>query len=198
MAKGPGPILALAGLGALFMMTRKGGTATITDPGDFESLLDDLDEEEVQVEEESPPPASGGTSGSRGGGTASNPPNISGDPKGYNSAMWQTPRNVREILKMLGYSITVNDTPVKNNAAARKFQGHYNLASKGGMTEQVPGGPAAALVQPGTLSATGTVLEDGTMGKHSLNALEIIATQGTPGFIDPDILGGAWARQFGL
>jgi hypothetical protein len=167
MAKGPGPILALAGLGALFMLGRgkDSAAATITNPDDFESLLEELDGEEVEVDDDSPPPASGGTSGSRGGGTGDNPPNLTGDLKGYNSVLWSGPRKVREALRDMSYNVAVNDDGLgRGNPEVKKFQKDYNLAA------------TASGAEP--LGAVGVILEDGTAGTHTLNGLELVIFRG--------------------
>lgn len=169
MAKTPGPAIALAGIAALFLLSRGGGAdddATGVDPN-WEPPAPE-DDGTTTTQSGQPKPSSGGT----GGGTSSNPPNPSGDSAGYNTMLFSSPRAVREMLSWLGYNISVNDNPVVKNSAAKQFQQHYNAAAANNI-----------------FAAQGRILEDGTMGKYSLRALGIIVTGGkeTPGVTVLDV-----------
>lgn len=153
MAKGPGPILALAGLAALFMMGKKDDRET---PG---TIFTDFEDEDVGLEEDelpstAPPP-------SKSGGTQQQPsdppPNVSGNTKyGYDAGLWVGPSDVRAFLKDLGYNVVVNDEKVPG-AVTKQFQRNYNQAS-----------------DKGQFGAVGHLLVDGEFGKNTLNALSVI------------------------
>lgn len=57
-----------------------------------------------------------------------NPPNISGDPNGFNAAMFKTQRSVARAIRMLGYAVRPDHkTPEET---VKKFQHDYNHCSK--------------------------------------------------------------------
>lgn len=167
MAKGPGPIVALLGLGALFMLGGKkgGGGAKPWEAAEAGT-------EPAPSDKEPPPPPSSG-----GGNVNQNPPpNLSGDPEGYNTIIFSGPDQVKEIYGWLGYNIK----GFNKDAEVRRFQQNYNAARKGGMFD-----------------ATGVLFEDGTSGKNTLRALEIaVYGKNNPQLaLDPDRL-LAWEETF--
>lgn len=168
MAKSPGPAIAMAAAAALFLLSRGGSDDSDDTPEKEWEPPAPEDDGTTTTETGTEKPKTGGT----GGGTSSNPPNLSGDSAGYNTIMFPNARAVREVLSWLGYSITVNDKSVVQNSAAKEFQRDYNIAAENGI-----------------FSAQGKVLADGTMGKYSLRALSIVATDGTesPGVTVLDI-----------
>lgn len=112
------------------------------------------------------PPRDGGGSGGGGSPRPSPPPNVSGDPKGFNTAMLGTPAKVRSAYETLGYS-----TPNASNLgpSTRSFQADYNAVSKAfaAGTLTLPNAPAVAELVRGTLAV------DGDPGTNTLRALEI-------------------------
>ena len=168
MAKSPGPAIAMAAAAALFLLSRGGSDDSDETPEKEWEPPAPEDDGTTTTETGTEKPKTGGT----GGGTSSNPPNMSGDSDGYNTIMFSGPRAVREMLKWLGYNITISDKSVVQNSAAKEFQRDYNIAA-----------------EEGIFAAQGKILADGTMGKYSLRALGIIATGGTesPGVTVMDI-----------
>jgi hypothetical protein len=81
---------------------------------------------------------------------AKHPPNRSGDPKGYNTAMFTGPQKVGIIISGLGYPVSLDP-----KETFKYFQRDYNLAHKYEPTKI-----------PGTLKV------DGIAGIHTLNGLE--------------------------
>lgn len=109
------------------------------------------------------------------------PPNVSGDPAGYNTALFPDSKAVRGALKFLGYPVNDTLTTPPPASQVKRFQGHYNQSS---IMEQY--------------DATGWLAEDGVPGKMTLRGLEL-AISGTDG---PDlgdfVRGFAWAQEHGL
>ena len=90
------------------------------------------------------------------------PPNISGDPAGYNSRTFRDESNVAHALQYLGYQ-----SP-DGNAMIRRFQRHWNLViSRIATVPDRYRNIQFAHVPQGNLRV------DGEIGPHTLNALEI-------------------------
>jgi hypothetical protein len=113
-------------------------------------------------------PAGGGDSTPRRSSTprATPPPNLSGDPKGYNATMFGTPGAVRSAFETLGYS-----TPNVANLgpSTRSFQADYTAVSRGFTLGKLslPNAPAVSALVRGQLEV------DGDPGPNTLRALEI-------------------------
>ena len=85
---------------------------------------------------------------------AHNPPNISGNKKGYNTLLYPNHRAIRKALRHLGYQLSpTNSKPP--SIIVRQFQKHYNFCSIS------------------RFHKWGGLKIDGKAGKHTLNALEI-------------------------
>jgi len=153
--------LLLAGAAALFLLKGKGKPATGTGSGNGT-------DSDADVGGGAADGSGGGGSGSGSGGYVS-PPNISGDPEGYNTELYGDPHPVRMGLAYLGYDIALNTEPVGSqsspNAAALQFQKDYNKGAGDGL--QMTQGPLSG--QP----ITGHLKEDGWPGDDTLNALEL-------------------------
>lgn len=128
-----------------------------------------------------PKPTSPSGIGTGGGSALGNPPNPSGDPLGYNSALYKSHEDVRRHLSNLSYlpPSAVNNTPPPA-AVVGKFQRDWNTASEEGFGD-----------------ATGHLLEDEIPGKFTLRALEI-ANNGTDGHqVGDDLVRRVnWAMRF--
>ena len=119
--------------------------------------------------------------GSGGGGSptrgraAGSPPNISGDPQGYNTTRFTSPAPVRLTLIFLGFKVESNDqTLVPNNKPhpeVSRFQREWNRIIRGIDSGKVkfPAGMNDPLLD----NLRGSLSEDGIPGKNTLNALEI-------------------------
>ena len=84
------------------------------------------------------------------------PPNMSGDPAGYNTKMFPGAMAVRQWLINLGYGVLLNQDTLVKNAKVKTFQKAYNKVSA---------------ASPG--ANMGTLVVDGTAGKNTLNAIEV-------------------------
>jgi len=187
MAKSPGPALMLAGVAALFLLKGKKGGGTAAKPT-FPPADGQLGDSDANVGGGAADGSS--TSGGSGGGTSGGtspqpsnpPPNLSGYPEGYNTMLWASPRNVRDMLSFLGYGVAISDAPLVENAHVKQFQKDYNTTVAHGIANGVK-----------TYEAEGNLSTEGTAGKHTLNGLEIIISKGTPnaGLTDPEI-GVSW------
>jgi hypothetical protein len=107
----------------------------------------------------------GGSSSSPG-----SPPNVSGDPAGYNSGLWSDPRPVRQALAVLGYSIELGLTNPIPSGVATKFQRDWNTVANAIWSGLIarPGGPG-----PWPAALRGVLDPDGSAGKATHNAIEI-------------------------
>jgi len=163
MAKSPGPAIAMAAAAALFLLSRGGSDDSDSTPDkDWEPPAPDDDGTTTTEETGQSKPSTGGT----GGGTASNPPNLSNDPKGYNTTLWTSPRAARSALLQIGYPIPQTDEALVKKPLVKSFQRHYNWVHENPSVNI--GGPFTA----SDLGVKGFLLVDGTAGKHTLNALE--------------------------
>jgi hypothetical protein len=156
MAKGPGPAVALLGLGALFMIAKgKKGGKTATKPW-----------EQAEAEGEAADTGTSGNGGGGGGGTGSGqppgPPNVSGHPDGYNANFFSNWTDVNAVFKAMGYAAPAGEVATPP-AVVRKFQEQYNEASGAGK-----------------FGAVATLKVDGVPGKNSLNAIEAVLGRGQP------------------
>jgi hypothetical protein len=118
----------------------------------------------------------GGGGGSTKGGRASGkPPNISGDPQGYNTTRFTSPAPVRLTLIFLGFKVESNDqTLVPNNKPhpeVSRFQREWNRVIRGIDAGKVV--VPANMDDPLLKNLRGLLDEDGIPGKNTLNALEI-------------------------
>jgi hypothetical protein len=100
--------------------------------------------------------------GEKGPQSPMRPPNISGDPAGYNTLMFRNEDDVARSLQYLGYR-----NP-DGNAMVRKFQRHWNLVVNriGYVPDRYRSISWPHLPQ-------GLVKVDGKIGPQTLNALEI-------------------------
>jgi hypothetical protein len=99
-----------------------------------------------------------------------NPPNLSGDPAGYDTNMFPGAQAVRQWFVNMGYSIGNQflQEPLIENAGVKKFQRNYNKVSAA-----VAQGKIKGLLGIDRDFPMGTVDVDGTAGKNTLNALSI-------------------------
>ena len=94
------------------------------------------------------------------------PPNISGDPKGYNTQMWEGLENVAHAYRFLGYQGS------DGIGITRQFQGDWNRVS-----QRVATNPNFQAFDWRHVPQ-GNVIVDGDPGPQTLNALEVaIANQ---------------------
>lgn len=100
--------------------------------------------------------------GEKGPQSPPRPPNISGDPAGYNTQMFRNENDVGMALQYLGYR-----SP-DGNAMLRKFQQHWNL-----VISRIAYVPDRYRNIPFPHVPQGNLRVDGDIGPHSLNALEI-------------------------
>lgn len=118
--------------------------------------------------------SSGGGSTSRGRAVGT-PPNISGDPQGYNTTRFESPAPVRLTLIFLGFKVESNDeTLVPNNqpnGEVMRFQREWNRVIRGIDSGKVKF--PAGMDDPLLKNLRGVLTEDGIPGKNTLNALEI-------------------------
>jgi hypothetical protein len=120
-------------------------------------------------------PSGGGGGSSKGGRATGKPPNISGDPQGYNTTRFTSPAPVRLTLIFLGFKVESNDqTLVPNNKPhpeVSRFQREWNRVIRG-----IDAGKVvfpANMDDPLLKNLRGLLDEDGIPGKNTLNALEI-------------------------
>jgi hypothetical protein len=85
------------------------------------------------------------------------PPNLTGDPRGYDTRKFPNARAIRRALAELGYQVPINDQPLRDSTAVRRFQEDYNVA---------------AATPPGLFDASATLQVTGSMDKHTINALD--------------------------
>lgn len=101
-----------------------------------------------------PAPASAG---------AVRPPNISGDPKGWNTTLWENDSRVAWGLARLGYPESL--------ASARAFQTDWNRVVKAIRAGTLP---VHSATRPELAKAyRGTLREDNKPGRNTKNAMEI-------------------------
>jgi hypothetical protein len=119
-----------------------------------------------------------GSGGRRGARALGNPPNISGDPQGYNTVLFPSPAPVRLTLKMLGYKVETSSATLvpdnKPNEEVRRFQIEWNKVIRGLDSGKVklPDDVTEPLLQ----HLRGVLDEDGIPGKNTLNAMEIASS----------------------
>lgn len=117
----------------------------------------------------------GGGSSKKGGRASGNPPNISGDPQGYNTTRFSSPAPVRLTMIFLGFKVEHNDqTLVPNNQPnpeVMRFQREWNRVIRGIDSGRVKF--PADMDDPLLKNLRGVLTEDGIPGKNTLNALEI-------------------------
>jgi len=148
----------LAGLAALVgVVLLMGSASAATDDDELPPVPPpdpDPDDDSEPIPEPKPdpkPPPSG-----------KDPPNTSNDPAGYNTQMFQNASGVRQWFVNMGYSVTLVSEPLIKNSQVKKFQRDYNtVASRPGHEDM------------------GTLDDDGTAGKNTLNALEIAFAMAT-------------------
>jgi len=100
--------------------------------------------------------------GEKGPQSPPRPPNISGDPAGYNTRTFRDEDDVGHALQYLGYQ-----SP-DGNAMIRRFQRHWNLViSRLAIVPDRYRNIQFAHIPQGNLRV------DGKIGPHTLNALEI-------------------------
>lgn len=105
--------------------------------------------------------------GEKGPQSPYRPPNVSQDAAGYNSRLFRDENDVGHALKYLGY-----DSP-DGNAMLRSFQRHWNRVSS-----QLALDPGKYTNLMFVFLPKGNLKQDGEIGPHSLNALEVaIANQ---------------------
>lgn len=117
----------------------------------------------------------GGGGGSGGSSRSTRPPNVSGDPAGYDTKLWPTGLPVRLGLNVLGYKISAMSAPLSSAgdmAVVKTFQADWNSVVAGVASKKVPVPPAGA--KPVYLaSIKGRLDVDGVANAATLNALEI-------------------------
>ena len=120
-------------------------------------------------------PSEGGT----GGGVASgNPPNMSGNPEGYNTKLFPSPLAVRIAMKALGYSVEIEGEPLvgyaETHGEVQRFQNDWNTVIKAidrgkvKLPKDVPEYKYLAMYR-------GLLTVDDVPGKYTLRAIEIAA-----------------------
>lgn len=119
------------------------------------------------------PPPSGG-----------HPPNISGDPEGYDTNMFRGAQMVRQWFVNMRYSIGNQflQEPLIKNRGVKKFQRDYNKVSVAVRQGRIKGLKGIDPDFP-----MGELRIDGTAGPNTLNALEIA-------FRMADAMGKAWVN----
>ena len=125
-----------------------------------------------------PKPSDGGSNAGSKTRALGKPPNISGDPAGYNTKVWPSPGPVRLAMKAAGYDVAYSTEPLTNpanpnNEQVRRFQREWNRVIKGIDAGKVklPSDPAdGSLIR----NLRGLLDDDGVPGKNTLNALEIV------------------------
>lgn len=172
-----GAYYAAAAVAALYIWSRsRMDEVTELPPGDD----DWWDEDDLILEDEPEPVGQVGGIGSPGS-TATTIPNISGNPAGYNVAVWSSPLEVQKVLFALGYQSTDPINTAPSPSAVKAFQRDYNAASDLAFQD-----------------AVGQLAVDGVVGKNTLNALERV----TFGFDGPNPQDyqrwATWKTEFGL
>lgn len=123
-----------------------------------------------------------GAAPSGGGGTWTNkravgrPPNVTGDPAGYDTTSFPNPAAVRLVLKGMGYDVEYSQDPLATNddphPEVRKFQKQWNQVIRGldsGRVKFKPNPPNPAWLK----HFRGLLVEDGIPGKNTLNGMHI-------------------------
>lgn len=105
-----------------------------------------------------------------------NPPNVSGDPQGYNTQRYPHPGAVRLTMTALGYKVAYSaETLVPNNQPhpeVRRFQREWNKVIRGLDLGRVKF--PEPVDDPSKLKFfRGVLSDDGIPGKNTLNAMEI-------------------------
>ena len=114
-----------------------------------------------------------------GGGVASgNPPNMSGNPEGYNTKLFPSPLAVRIAMKALGYSVEIEGEPLmgyaETHGEVQRFQNDWNTVIKAidrgkvKLPKDVPEYKYLAMYR-------GLLTVDDVPGKYTLRAIEIAA-----------------------
>ncbi|MCA9686020.1 MAG: hypothetical protein KC457_27860 [Myxococcales bacterium] len=117
--------------------------------------------------------------GSGSGGVASgNPPNMSGNPEGYNTKLFPSPLAVRIAMKALGYSVEIEGEPLvgfaETHGEVQHFQEDWNTVIKAidrgkvKLSKNVPEYKYLAMYR-------GLLTVDDVPGKYTLRAVEIAA-----------------------
>ena len=124
-----------------------------------------------------PQPSGGGSKRAQG-----RPPNISGDPAGYNTTQFPGPGPIRLAMLSQGYKVSANDRPLnpddESNPHVMKLQSDWNKVIRGLDSGRVKLPKGAS--QPKLFKHFKGILKvDGIPGKNTLNALEIILTNYT-------------------
>lgn len=161
----------LAGFGLYRLGVRRGwwGRAPLI-------VIDDSDGKDGKDGKDGNDGKDGSSGGSRSRSRAiGKPPNMSGDPEGYNTTRFNAPGPVRLTMILLGYKVDANgETLVPNNqpnAEVMRFQREWNRVIRG---------LDSGKVKPPSVDKTsllkllrGLLDEDGIPGKNTLNGLEI-------------------------
>lgn len=100
---------------------------------------------------------------------SSPPPNVSGDPAGYNTQMFPASSAVRSGFQSLGYSTRTD--PVGVHPSTRAFQEDYNAIAAGLASGAVV--PPAEVAPAVVALFRGHLDTDGIAGRYTLRALEI-------------------------
>ena len=100
--------------------------------------------------------------GNKGPQSPARPPNISNDPSGYNTRLFQNENDVAKALEYLGYR-----SP-DGNAMIRRFQRHWNLVSS-----RLAYAPALYASVQFAHEPIGNLQVDGDIGPNVLNGIEI-------------------------
>ena len=109
------------------------------------------------------------------------PPNVSGDPAGYNSTLYPDVMSVRKGLNFLGYPVVNDIQTAIPPSVVKQYQGDHNQAAILGFGD-----------------AVGWLNEDGVPGAYTLRALEIDVS-GMDGITLDDVMRGyQWSQEFGL
>lgn len=168
--------------------------------GRSSSIVIDESEREPSKGEDAKPSGGGGGGGTdsvpdSGGKTRAigKPPNMSGDPQGYNTKVWPSPSPVRLAFKAHGYDMPYSQDAITNaskphDEVVRRFQRDWNKVINGIDAGKVglPSDPKDALA---LRSLRGLLDDDGVPGKNTLNALEIAsANLGKNGLRWPDLV----------
>ena len=155
------------GVGAIFLISRVAKADVdpdiqdqIDDAEDKEKAEDEKAADEAEERGEAPPP------------TPTRPPNLSGDSEGWNTEWFKNVAHVRRQFINQGYANDeFSSKPVIGLQFARNFQRDYNVVSRHAAAMGLI--PYKFMGLGKTLSNMGTVDQDGTAGKNTLNALEI-------------------------
>jgi hypothetical protein len=138
-------------------------------------IIDDDKRPEPKKKDADDTPADRGESNGRSRAIGK-PPNVSGDPEGYNTQRYPHPGAVRLTMTGLGYKVEYNgETLVPNNQPhpqVTKFQNDWNRVIRGLDSGKVKF--PTSVSDPSKIAAfRGLVDVDGIPGKNTLNAMEI-------------------------